>query len=204
MKSMMNRMPRKSLKFFGFGLTVAVTLTACAVPEGPPGVDDALPDLAYPKLEVMEGDVDAETGEAKLLPLVGDSVRFSDYLGDVVLVNLWATWCPPCRFETPYLQELFATYRDRGFHVVGVSTDSETAIDAVRGFTADNGVEYDILLDPSSESTGVFGAFGLPASLLVDRDGVIRWMLLGPILETDEEFLGALEQLLDAEPSSDP
>jgi thiol-disulfide isomerase/thioredoxin len=121
-----------------------------------------------------------------------------------VLVNLWATWCPPCRFETPYLQELFTAYRDRGFNVVGVSTDSETAINAVQGFTASKGVEYDILLDPGSESTGVFGAFGLPVSLLVDRSGVIRWMLLGPIMEGDEEFLSALELLLAEEPSADP
>jgi len=183
-------------------LAATLTLAACEVPERPPTVGDALPDLAFPQLETVEGELD-DAGEPTLLPQVGDTVRFSDYLGKVVLVNLWATWCPPCRFETPYLQTLFDEYRDRGFRIVGVSTDSETALKAVRSFTAANGVEYDILLDPSSQSTGVFAAFGLPASMLVDRAGVIRWMLLGPILEGDEEFLGALDQLLDEEASAE-
>lgn len=190
-------MRTNSLNILALGALIA--LAACEVPEGPPRVGDALPDLAYPQLSVREGDLDEDTGQPRLIAQVGDTVRFSDFRGDVVLVNLWATWCPPCRFETPYLQELFAEYRDRGFEVVGVSTDSETALSTVQGFTSANGVEYTILLDPTSESTSVFGAFGLPASLLVDRSGVIRWMLLGPILEGDEEFLGALELLLNEE-----
>ena len=185
-------------------VTASLTLGACEVPEQPPRVGDALPDLAYPRLDVVAGEIDADTGEPEVIPQVGDTVHFSDYRGEVVLVNLWATWCPPCRFETPYLQALFAEYGDRGFRVVGVSTDSETALPVVHGFTASKGVEYDILLDTSSQSTAVFGAFGLPASLLVDRNGVIRWMLLGPILEGDKKFLGTLEQLLNEELSSEP
>jgi len=179
--------------------TLIVPLAGCDVPEGPPTVGDPLPDLAYPILQSVPSDAAAEDDDGGPLPQVGDTVSFTDYRGSVVLVNLWATWCPPCRFETPYLQELYSVYRDRGFEVVGVSTDSRSAVGAVLDFTSDSGVEYDILLDPASQSTGVFGAFGLPASMLVDRQGVIRWMLMGPILEGDEEFLKALEMLLDEE-----
>ena len=176
-----------------------MTLVACEAQEGPPRMGDAVPDLAYPELIVLEREGGDETGERPLLGQAGDTVQLSDFRGDVVLINLWATWCPPCRFETPYLQELFAEYHDRGFEVVGISTDSETAIHSVQNFIAANGVEYTVLLDPTSQSVDVFGAFGLPASMLVDRSGVIRWMLLGPILEGDEEFLGALDQLLNEE-----
>lgn len=162
-------------------LAVAVMLIGllgCSVPDGPPRLGDPLPDLAYASLET------------------GEMVSLSSYEGEVVLVNLWATWCPPCRAETPYLQSLYEEFRDQGFRVVGISTDDSSAIDAVRMFTEEAGVTYDVLLDPESSSTGVFGAFGLPMSLLADRDGIIRWFLMAPILENDPTFLQAVQELL--------
>jgi peroxiredoxin len=160
--------------------TVLLTAAAlaCSVPEGPPRVGDDLPELSYESLTT------------------GEMVQLADYEGNVVLLNLWATWCPPCRAETPYLQSVYEEFYDQGLRVVGISTDDPSAVDAVRMFTDEAGVTYDILLDPQSSSTGVFGAFGLPMTLLIDREGVVRWFLMAPIVENDPTFLQAVRDLL--------
>lgn len=125
-------------------------------------------------------------------------VALSGYRGSPVLVNLWATWCAPCRFETPYLQSVYEEHRDRGLRIAGISVDTRSSLEAVKHFVADYGVTYDILLDPEMVSTDAFGAIGLPASFLVGGDGVILFDRLGPILEDDPEFVAALEEALDA------
>ncbi len=125
------------------------------------------------------------------------TVSLSDFRGSAVLVNLWATWCGPCRFETPYLESVYEEHQDQGLHIAGVSVDSRSSLDAVRQFVADNGVTYDILLDPDMVSTDAFGAIGLPASFLIGADGVILFDRVGPILEDDPAFLAALEDALD-------
>ena len=127
----------------------------------------------------------------------GETVSLADFRGSAVLVNLWATWCGPCRFETPYLESVYEEYQDRGLKIAGVSVDSRASLDAVEQFLADNGVTYDILLDPDMVSTDVFAAIGLPASFLIDADGVILFDRLGPILEDDPAFLAALEDALN-------
>ena len=163
--------------------TVALLLlvSACVLGDlpGPPQVGDAAPDFQAVSLE------DERT------------VSLGDYVGQTILVNLWATWCAPCRMETPYLQSVYEENRDRGLMVVGVSVDSPSALDLVKDFLEEMGVTYDILLDPDMVSTDVFAAIGLPASFLIDGDGVIRYTRLGPIAEGDPAFLEALEQTLE-------
>ena len=124
------------------------------------------------------------------------TVALADYAGQTILVNLWATWCAPCRFETPYLQSVYEENQERGLMVVGVSVDSPSALDSVNDFLEEMGVTYDVLLDPDMVSTDVFVAMGLPASFLIDGDGVVRFTRLGPIAEGDPAFLEALEQTL--------
>jgi peroxiredoxin len=124
------------------------------------------------------------------------TVALTDYAGQTILVNLWATWCAPCRLETPYLQSVYEENKDRGLMVVGVSVDSPSALDSVNDFLEEMGVTYDILLDPGMVSTDVFAAMGLPASFIIDGDGVVRFTRLGPIAEGDPAFLEALEQTL--------
>ena len=126
----------------------------------------------------------------------GRTVALADYAGQTILVNLWATWCAPCRFETPYLQSVYEENQERGLMIVGVSVDSPSALDSVKDFLEEMGVTYDILLDPDMVSTDVFAAIGLPASFLIDGDGVVRFTRLGPIAEGDPAFLEALEQTL--------
>jgi cytochrome c biogenesis protein CcmG/thiol:disulfide interchange protein DsbE len=119
--------------------------------------------------------------------LNGKKVSLSDYRGKVVLVNFWATWCAPCLHEIPWLIELHEKYTERGFVVLGVSTqeDDRKGVAAwVNGRTFEvNGqkvpMSYPILLDDNTVSDG-FGVFGLPTSLIISRDGRIIKRFIGP------------------------
>jgi cytochrome c-type biogenesis protein len=128
--------------------------------------------------------------------LAGDTVTLASLRGQVVLLNLWATWCVPCRTETPYLEQLSVEYLDRGLQVVGISLDTGDAADQVEMFVEEFGVTYTILHDPQMRGMDLYQVPGLPATFLIDREGILRWIRYGPILEGDTNFLGALEELL--------
>jgi len=128
--------------------------------------------------------------------MAGDSLALADLRGKVVLINFWATWCAPCRHETPFLDSLHARKSPQGLEVVGVSMDAPDARNDVAAFVRELGVRYTILLDPQMRGMDLYRVMGLPASFLVDRDGVLRWMRFGPVSNTDREFFDALESVL--------
>ena len=106
------------------------------------------------------------------------------------------TWCTPCRHETPYLQALYEERKDQDLVIVGVSMDTGDARDDVAEFVQEYGVTYPILLDPQMRGMDAYRVMGLPASFLIDRDGVLRWMRIGPVGERDHDFFTALESTL--------
>jgi len=161
------------------GALLMLVVSACTV-------DDT---AAPPKLGAVIPGYTAST-------LEGDSISLSSLRGEVVLLNLWATWCAPCRKETPFLQELFEQRKADGLHLVGVSLDSGAAVEQVKKFVQDYGVTYTILHDPENRAMELYRVLGLPATFLVDREGVLRWMRYGPVGETDQDFLSALEDAL--------
>jgi cytochrome c-type biogenesis protein len=128
--------------------------------------------------------------------LAGDTVTLASLRGKVVLLNLWATWCTPCRMETPYLQALFEEREAEGFEIVGISMDTGNAVDDVAMFVEEYEVTYTILHDPQMRGMELYQVLGLPATFLIDREGVLRWMRYGPILEGDSDFLQALKDAL--------
>ncbi len=129
--------------------------------------------------------------------LDGDSVSLAGFRGRAVLLNFWATWCAPCRQETPFLQSLYARFSSRGLVIVGVSMDTDEARDQVQEFVREFGVTYPVLVDPEMRGMETYKVIGLPASFLVDWDGILRWMGIGPVGETDRGFLRALETVLE-------
>lgn len=161
------------------GALAIALLSACALNEnsGPPRIGEP-----------------AREYEAKTLE--GEEVTLASLRGDVVLLNLWATWCTPCRMETPYLQSIYEEHRDEGFQIVGISMDTGDAADDVAMFVDEFGVTYTILHDPQMRGMELYQVLGLPATFLIDREGVLRWMRYGPIPEEDPEFLAALEDVL--------
>ena len=128
--------------------------------------------------------------------LDGEAVTLESLRGTVVLLKLWATWCTPCRMETPYLQAVYEENRDRGFEIVGISMDTGDAADDVAMFVDEFQVTYTILHDPTMQGMELYQVLGLPATFLIDREGVLRWMRYGPIPEDDPSFLQALEDVL--------
>ena len=108
--------------------------------------------------------------------LQGDSVSLKSMEGKVVLLNLWATWCAPCRHETPFLQSLYEERREDGLEIVGISLDAGDPGELVSEFVGEYGVTYTILLD---------------------REGTLTWMRFGPVSETDTDFLTALDATLE-------
>jgi peroxiredoxin len=131
--------------------------------------------------------------------LAGDTVSLESLRGSPVLLNLWATWCAPCRRETPFLQTVHERFSGRGLQVVGVTTDSRAAVPDVQAFLEEFGVTYRILLDPDARSMDVFSAIGLPASYLIDRDGTVLWTRLGEVREGDPDFEEALARAIDVD-----
>jgi peroxiredoxin len=128
--------------------------------------------------------------------LQGDTVSLASLRGSVVLLNFWATWCAPCRYETPYLQSLAEAHEAEGLRVVGVSMDTGDAGELIAEFVEEYGVTYTILADPQMRGMEIYQILGLPGTFLIDRDGTLRWMRYGPVDEGDEEFERALTDAL--------
>ncbi len=127
----------------------------------------------------------------------GSSVSLADYRGKTLLVNLWATWCHPCKTETPYLQSLYEQYKPRGLRILGISIDRRADREAVVDFVEEMGVGYDIVLDPAATSRDAFLARGLPTSVLINGAGTVAFSWIGPVPEGDRDFLAGLEEALE-------
>ncbi len=128
-----------------------------------------------------------------------DRISLQDQRGSVVLVNVWATWCGPCREELPVLEGLHRELKNEGLKVLGVSTDVARNRGRVEAMARDYTLSYPILLDPNSDTLRLFKIDGLPTSVLIDRQGAIRWRRTGVIEPNDEEFDAMVRALL-AEP----
>lgn len=135
--------------------------------------------------------------------LDGDSVSLAASRGRVTLLNVWATWCHPCRDEIPVLQALHERYGSRGFELIGVSVDGRGEEVTIREFARDFGMTYDLWHDPEERVQSTFIAVGVPATFLIDRDGVLRWRHVGPIRATDTTLVREIERALGGAADSD-
>lgn len=113
----------------------------------------------------------------------------------IVLLNLWATWCGPCRYEIPELQSIHDKYAARGFEVIGVSVDEGSA-DAVKEFIAERKMTYPQVLDPEGQLATLLQTSVLPTSVMLDRTGKIVWKKFGAIEANDAELEAAIQNSL--------
>jgi thiol-disulfide isomerase/thioredoxin len=115
--------------------------------------------------------------------------------GNVVLLNVWATWCGPCRYEIPALQKLHQKYEGRGFKVVGISIDEGEA-QPVKQFVTEHKMQYPVALDPDGKLASIFQTSVIPTSVLIDRNGKVIWKKYGAIDENDQPLTKAIEAAL--------
>ena len=109
----------------------------------------------------------------------GETIQLSDLRGQPVLVNLWATWCPPCRAEMQTLETVYNDYKDQGFIVLAVNMTSQDDPQAVLPFVTERGLTYPILLDDKGEIAKAYQMKSLPSSFFINRDGTINEVVIG-------------------------
>lgn len=130
----------------------------------------------------------------QVVTLAGDTLGAESLRGKVVLVNFWATWCGPCRVEMPLLEAMYARHRDRGFVLLGLSVDRGGA-PLVRDYVRSRGVTYPVAMVGAREEGAFGGVRGYPTSFLLDREGVVRHAVIGPLAPASLEL--AVRRLLD-------
>jgi peroxiredoxin len=169
------------------------------------GSSAAVPQLAFPQVPAAEEAVNPLTGQVEpiatgdqaysfaLANLDGRPVALSDFKGQPVLVNFWATWCPPCRLEMPEFQRAFEAHQQDGLVILAVNEYEDA--DTVRSFFSDDmGFTYTALLDSEGAVGKAYGAVGLPASFFVAPDGTITAVHRG--LMTSDQLENYLSEIL--------
>lgn len=122
----------------------------------------------------------------QLTDLEGNPIRLADLRGRPVWINFWATWCPPCQEETPVLRDVYEAHADEGLELIAISVQ-ETTIDDVRAYAERYDLSYTVGFDATSAIFHTYRAFGLPTQLFLDREGVIRQIVLGPVTRDQAE-----------------
>jgi thiol-disulfide isomerase/thioredoxin len=184
----------RPLGTIGTGPGVAPAPTAYIVG---PVVQGLAPGQEAPEFEVTldDGTVVGLTG------LDGDPIRLEDLRGRLVWLNFWASWCPPCQFETPILREMDEAYRDRGLTIVGAAVQ-ETTVDDVRRYGERYELDYPIAFDTNADIFHLYRVFALPTQFFIGPDGVVREVVNGPL--TTDAAMARIEAWLPAAASPSP
>ena len=152
-----------------FSLLLLLALSACYSGSRPPRIGSNAPDFTV------------------------QNVSLSQYRGQVVVLNFWATWCPPCVEEMPSLVEMQRRMKAKGVTVIAVSMDVDEK--AYQQFLKDHNVNLLTVRDPDQKSNGLYGTFKFPETYVIDRNGVMRRKFIGAVDWTEPdvtEFLGKL------------
>lgn len=124
-------------------------------------------------------DIGDRAPDFELTTLKGDVVSLSDYEGSPVMINFWATWCPPCREEMPDMEKF---YQETEIEILAVNLlDTERTIDDVEQFVEEYGLTFPILLDESIEVAMIYGIQSIPTSYMIDSEGIIQFIVIGPL-----------------------
>jgi cytochrome c biogenesis protein CcmG, thiol:disulfide interchange protein DsbE len=130
--------------------------------------------------------------------LAGDTVALVDLRGDAVLLNIWATWCIPCREEMPLLEALHRERGAQGLHVIGVSIDASGMNRDIREFLDAHGITFTVLHDPAERVTRAFRSRAVPETFLIGRDGIILRRWIGQFDPLAEDALRDIDLALGA------
>jgi len=128
---------------------------------------------------VIPAKVSFPAPELILEDLNGNKVSLADFRQQILLINNWAIWCPPCKAEMPTLERYFMDHRDQGFALLGINAGDP--LDQVTGFVNDYVITFPVLLDPHNTAMAAFNNDNLPNSYVIDRDGNVVLAWTGPI-----------------------
>jgi len=129
------------------------------------------------------------------LPLLtGEDGTLSAYKGKVVILNFWATWCPPCRAEMPSMETLYQRFKNQGLEILAVDLGERTA--TVRQFIRNSRNTFPVLMDESGEVSSLYGIEAIPTSYIIDREGKIIATIIGSIQWDNARVIAAIGALL--------
>lgn len=160
-------------------IIVAIKLTGSFLPEAPQRaveIGKTAPDFTFPDLN-------------------GRQVSLSEYRGKVVLVNIWATWCPPCVTEMPSMQRLYKRFKDQPFEILAISIDA-SGLEAVKPFMRELNLTFPALLDTAGSMRNVYGTKGVPESVIIDKNGVVAKKIIGPVEWDSPQLIRIFDGLL--------
>lgn len=126
--------------------------------------------------------------------------HLAEYRGQVIMINVWATWCAPCRIEMPSIEALHRAYAPRGFKVLAVSIDDPGHVETIRAFVNQYKLTFEVLHDPQKNILDLYDVSGYPETFVIGRDGVIRKKLLSATDWNSPPNRALVERLL-AEPA---
>jgi peroxiredoxin len=129
-----------------------------------------------------------------LTNLTGAPDGLSQYKGQVVMVNFWATWCGPCQQEMPLLDQMYKKYKPAGFTLIGVNVDKESP--AVKELLARKPVSFPVLLDPANQVSKAYHVDEMPSSVIIDRKGQIRYVHRGYKPGDENDYQDRIRQLI--------
>ena len=163
----------KGLKIILLGALLSIAMTSSLASSGLTG--QAAPDFV-------------------LKSATGENLRLSEYRGDVVMINFWATWCGPCRQEMPLLDELYGRYQRVGFSLLGVNIDDDAR--RAMAMVDELGVTFPVLFDEKKEVSKLYQVEAMPVTVLLDREGTIRHVHHGYQPGYEQQYLNEIRALL--------
>ncbi|MCZ6855807.1 MAG: TlpA disulfide reductase family protein [Gammaproteobacteria bacterium] len=129
-----------------------------------------------------------------LRSLEGNNLRLEEYRGQVVLINFWASWCGPCRQEMPLLDRLHHRYEDTGFTVLGVNVEGD--LEPAQEIVDQTKVTFPVLIDQDQRVSELYDLEAMPSTVVVDRDGVIRYIHLGYKPGDEAKYIEVVKKLI--------
>jgi peroxiredoxin len=163
------------MALLGFGLLALGV--ASAIWLSGPGAQQVLAGEGF--ISTIPAEVEFNAPELNLQDLQGNPVALSDFRGNIVLVNNWAVWCPPCKAEMPALQAYYEAHREQDFVLIAI--DAGDPKSKVIEFTEQYGLSFPVWLDARSEALAAFHNDALPSSYVIDRQGMVRYAWTGAI-----------------------
>jgi peroxiredoxin len=189
-KTGINRMALKPAVFvFAILMGLAPFMALAEAPNVSPAVAAAFQKANFPLLGSAR-----PPGDFTLTSLSGDTVTLSALKGQVVFLNFWATWCPPCRKEMPSMEVLYQRFRGKGLQMLAVDIQEKEA--GVRRFIQEQKLNFPVLLDTSGKVSGGYGIEAVPTTFIIGRDGAIIARMVGSTTWNSPEMVAAFESLL--------